>query len=267
MKKQHFLILFMLLGLALQAQTTGTFNFTFTTPKHTTGNYNNNTTGMYVLAVWIETQSGTFIKTKMRNWGGNTSDHLPTWKTKATGTGTSANTTDAVTGSTFTTFAPHTITWDGKNVNGALNGTLVADGAYRVCIQLCWGHTTNTVTRYFNFTKGPTADVQTPAADANFTNISLNWTPTLDTPSTDNLPQFTVYPNPSKGVFTINAKNEIKTIRVFNINGAVVYDETITADAATELNKTIDLTAVAPGAYIMELSNQYGTQTEKIMKE
>ncbi|OYU85774.1 MAG: hypothetical protein CFE24_00795 [Flavobacterium sp. BFFFF2] len=260
MKKQHFIILTLLLGFAIQAQTAGALTFTFTNPMHSTGNYETN--GRYALAVWIETQSGTFIKTKIRYWGTKTNDHLGTWKTKAT-----SNTTDAVTGSTSTNFAAKTITWDGKNVSGTVNGTLVADGAYRVCIQECWGHATATVTRYFNFTKGPTADVQTPAADANFTNISLNWQPTLDTPSTENLPQFTVFPNPSKGIFTINTKNDIKTIRVFNINGAVVYDETITEPAAIELNKTIDLSNVAPGAYIMELSNQYGTQTEKIMKE
>ncbi|NBX28636.1 MAG: hypothetical protein EBR55_10435 [Chitinophagia bacterium] len=60
------------------AQTQGTLTWSFTPTSHTgfAGTRN-------VLAVWIETSTGTFVKTKMRYVGGGTDDHLPTWAAKA----------------------------------------------------------------------------------------------------------------------------------------------------------------------------------------
>lgn len=258
------LYLFMVLALGLQnsvfAQTPGTLTFTFTTPKHTSGNYQ--TDGRYVLAVWIETQTGTFIKTKMRYWGGNTNDHLPTWQTKSGG-----NTTDATTGSTLTTFVAKTVTWDGKNVNGTANGTLVADGAYRVAVQITWGHGSATATRYFNFTKGPNADVQTPTADTNFTGISLNWQPTMDTGSASVLPSLTCFPNPTHDRIQLEGENGLKSIRMFNLQGEVVFEEVLTTVIEGHYSKNIDMSSMAAGTYMIEVSNGQGIYTDKIIKE
>ena len=95
------------------------------------------TNGAYVLAVWIETSTGTFVKTKLRYVGGGTDDHLATWgkaagcvNTTAVTATTGCNVTDATTGATQTTFPSRTVTWDGKNTNGTANGTTVADGTY-----------------------------------------------------------------------------------------------------------------------------------------
>ena len=175
MKKIFTTVFTICLSVGLFAQTAGTLTFTFTQVAHSPcyqSNYN-------VLAAWIETSSGTFVKTKLRYCcGGNTLDHLPTWSVNAGGTSSNssaANKTDATTGSTLHGFGTKTFTWDGKNVNGTSNGTLVADGTYKVAIQETWNHGGgNTVTTYYTFTKGPAADHQTPATDANFSTISLD---------------------------------------------------------------------------------------------
>jgi hypothetical protein len=251
----------------LKAQTAGTLTFTFTTPKHTTGNYV--TDGRYVLAVWIQTSTGAFVKTKMRNCAlGSTEDHLPTYGTNCGATAancmTGGNITDGTSGATLTTFVAKTITWDGKNVSGAANGTLVADGAYRVAVQETWGHGASTAIRYFNFTKGPAADVQTPTADTNFTNISLNWSPTLANDTFSLSPSVVIYPNPTNGVVNIDLKNEVKNIRVINILGEIVYDEKVEAYAA-DSTKTLDLSNLTNGMYIVNVTNEYGSSNHKIV--
>jgi hypothetical protein len=259
----NLLGLFLLTSLAstMNAQTAGTLTFTFTAPKHTTGNYETN--GRYVIAVWIEsctpcgTTAGTstFVKTKLRRWAGGTNDHLPTWVSKS-----GQSVVDATTGATSTTFTTQTVTWNGTNVAGAV----VADGSYRVAVQETWGHGTATATRYFPFTKGTATDSQTPTADTNFTAMTLDWTPALAVENFDTTPNVVVYPNPSKGVFNIDFKNQVKNIKVVNVMGQVVYSETIDADFA-ETTKKIDLSSFSSGVYMIDVTNDKGTSTYKVL--
>lgn len=241
------------------SQTTGNLSFTFACPKHTTGNYETN--GRYALAVWIESGTGTFIKTKIINWGGinsNTSDHLAGatgWKIKS-----AMNVVDATSGATSTNFTSRTVTWNGTNVAGAV----VADGAYRIAIQQTWGHQTNTVIRYINFTKGPAADNQTPTADTNFTSISLNWAPTLATENFSNKPEFVVYPNPSRGIFNLEFKNEVTNITVVDVLGKTVFEE---KNDASTVSKSIDLSGFENGVYIIKVTNGTEFTDYKILLE
>lgn len=238
------------------AQTTGTLNFTFTCPKHASGNYATN--GRYALAVWIETSSGSFVKTKIINWGGsnsNTGDHLPTWTTKS-----NLNAVDATSGATSTNFASRTVTWNGTNVAG----TVVPDGAYRVAIQECWGHSTNTVTRYINFTKGTAINAQTPTADTNFTGLSLTWSPTLATENFSSKPELVVYPNPSNGIFNLEFKNEVTNITVIDMLGKTVLEE---KNEVSVLSKSIDLSSFQNGVYIIRVSNGTESSEYKVLLE
>ena len=251
------------------AQTAGTMTFTFTTPKHTSGNYVSD--GRYVLAVWIEScttcgagttvGTSTFVKTSLRYWAGGTNDHLPTWNTKSAGSTTGAQ----ATGSTQTTFTARTVTWDGKNAAGT---AVAADGNYRVCVQETWGHGTATATRYFPFVKGTASYTNTTdvTADTNFTGITLNWVPTALTAETfANNPEAVVYPNPTKGVFTIDFKNEIKSIKVVNLLGEVVYNEQIDAATADTTSRKIDLSSFSNGVYIVNVSNDNGETSYKVV--
>jgi Secretion system C-terminal sorting domain len=276
MKNSYKLVVIALLvcfSTSLKAQTAGTMSFTFTTPKHTTGNYETN--GRYVLAVWIEScgttascgagttvGTSTFVKTNYRYWSGSTNDHLPTWNSKSAGSIVGA--VAAGTGATQTLFTARTFTWDGKN---AAATALLADGYYRVCIQETWGHGTATATRYFPFTKGTatytnTADV---AADTNFTGISLTWTPQVAANSDFNKgPEVVVYPNPSKGIFNLDLKSQINNITVVNTLGAIIYEENIDK-SSTETTKSIDLSNYTNGVYFINVSDDNGSSNYKVI--
>lgn len=233
------------------AQTPGTLTFTFTQVAHSpcySGSKN-------VLAVWIQNSAGAFVKTKLRNVGSGTKDHLPTWAVNSGGTAANAiaaacNVTDATTGATLTSFGTKTIVWDGKNVVGAVNGTTVPDGVYKVTIQSTWNHGSgSTVTSSFTFTKGPVADHQTPANTASFSGITLDWVPTVA--GVDEIasgPEINVYPNPTAGLFNVDF-DKATNITVMNLLGSVVYNEKIEDNAPG--TKSIDLNSFANGIYFI----------------
>lgn len=259
-------ILLVLIATTAEAQTPGQLVFKVTTPVHTTGNYTSN--GRYVFAVWIEscttcgsgTTAGTstFVRTMNRYWGPVVTDHLPTWAAKSGG-----SVVGAITGSTLNTWGEKTITWDGKNDTET---TLLPDGNYRICVQETWGHQTATVTRYFPFVKGPVTDNQMPIADSNFTSISLDWAPLLLTTAafSDRNPEALVYPNPTKGIFNVDYKNDVTKISVVNILGAIVY-ETLIETTATQNSLKIDLSKYASGEYIVLVANDKGSSSYKVL--
>jgi hypothetical protein len=265
------------LSTSLNAQTAGTMSFTFTTPKHTTGNYVSD--GRYHLAVWIEScatcgagttvGTSTFVRTKIR-YAQAEVDHLPTWAGKCgcasttNALGAACNITNATTGATQTTFNARTITWDGTN---ALGTTLLADGNYRVCIQETWGHGSATATRYFPFTKGTTTFTNTTdvASDTNFTGISLTWTPQVAANSDFSKgPEVVVYPNPSKGIFNLELKSQVNNITVVNALGAIIYEENIDK-SSTETTKSIDLSTYTNGVYFINVSDDNGSSNYKVI--
>ncbi len=240
----------------VSAQTAGTLTFKFT-PVTMSPGYSGTKN---VLAVWIETNTGTFIKTRMRYWGSGTNDHLPTWNTSS-----KANTTDATTGATLSSFTAKSITWDGKT-GPAATATIVADGSYRVAVQETWNHgTSGTVTNYYTFTKGNTTVNLVPANSANFTGLSLVWTPaavvTGVNESNSENSEIVVYPNPTNGIFNVDFK-EANNIKVVNTLGTVVYDEKI--DQFTAGTKSIDLSNFANGIYMINVSNGERSSNRKV---
>jgi hypothetical protein len=255
--------LILMASISINAQTVQSRTFTFTEASHAS-TYNGN--AQHVLAVWIEQgsgSSGTFIVTKFKYVGGGTSDHLPTWASKAsagvttTATSTSCNTTTATTGATLSAWSTKTVTWDGKNAAG----TLVADGNYQFVVQSTWNHgTTGTAIRYFPFVKGPGATNPTFIDDANYTGI----TAILSSPSFSIKPEVSIYPSPTNGILNMDFKNEVNNIRIINILGKVVYNEKVTEDL-TNGNKRIDLTNLVGGIYIVSVSNDNGTSITKVV--
>ena len=194
-----------------------------------------------VLAVWIQDNSGNFIKTRLRFWGMGTKDHLSTWNNKSGG-----NVVDAITGATLTSsttptaFGTKTVIWDGKDVNG----NLVPDGTYTVWIESAWqgnlSYGAHNELAFFAFTKGFTADHRTFTGDNYLTNISIDWVPSAaGFPTVDVKPSFQVGPNPVTNVLNINYKNvnqqntvfelfdvqgkKVKTIRLKTGNGTTSF--------------------------------------------
>jgi len=73
---------------------------------------------------------------------------------------------------------------------------------------------------------------------------------------------FSVYPNPSNGVFRINSKSttEIYGIQIFNINGGFVYH----AKSSSEI---IDISNYPSGVYFIKIETSEGIVTQKIIKQ
>lgn len=260
------------------AQTAGTLTFSFNQPVPTSPapTY----AGRCVTAVWIENSAGAFIKTKMRYVGSSTKDHLPTFAAKAGGVlsnalGTTVNVTDATTGATLKSttnpvgFGAHSFVWDGKNVNGAANGVTVPDGAYKVWIESAWvdtGSNNHQELSSYSFTKGPTSAITTANGDAYVNTIVMNWAAS-GLSVKDNVSPNTkvvIYPNPTHGQFTMEFKNEIKNIKVSNMLGQVIYDENVEQSAAGT-SKNMDLSRFENGIYLINVSNNDGTSTYKVV--
>ncbi len=247
------------LSMSVKGQTAGTFSFTVNQTTHST-TYSGT---KRCLAIWIEYNATgttwTFVKSLLVRGKNTQSNHLPTWNTAAAG-----NVTGITTTSTLSSMAATTVTWDGKNVSGVL----VADGNFRVAVQETWDHgTAGTATKYITFAKGPTAIASTPVtADTNFTGMSYSWTPVPLAIADFNLnPEVVVYPNPSNGVFNLNFKNEVKNVKVVNLLGATIYNENISSDENAKSSKRIDLSSYANGEYIINVTNDNGTSTYKVL--
>jgi len=244
----------------LSAQTGGTLTLSFTQKPHTSYEATNN-----VMAVWIQTSTGTFVKTRTRNAGGGTSDHLPVWATNAGGSAgnclaANCNVLGAITGATLNNFSTRNFSWDGTNASG----NLVADGTYKITVESTWNHgSTATTTRSFTFVKGTVADVQTPAADANFTGISLAWNPAgagVEEKTSDLI--VSIKPNPSLiGVFNVEFNYAIR-VSAINLAGEEVYTEDVQMN---EVSKTVNLSNLTSGIYFICVTNGTSVSKHKVV--
>ena len=225
-----------------KAQTAGTFTFTINPIAHS-GSYG----AKHVAAIWIENSTGTFIKTKLRQSSGSTIDHLGTWTSKS-----SSNVVDATTGSTLTTYTPITVKWDGTNVSKAV----VADGDYKVWIEMAWDNSktsAKTVTS-FTFTKGPSTAHLTSANTSLFTDIVLDWIPLatgIETISQTN--KVSVFPNPTNGLINLDLKLAASacSIQIANTTGTIIYEEKVAK--GTVGVKSVDLSKYPNGIYLINI--------------
>ena len=73
-----------------------------------------------------------------------------------------------------------------------------------------------------------------------------------------------VYPNPSKGSFSVSIKNLKGNVplKIFNAIGELVYQTTLSADA-----QTINLTGHAKGIYFVKVYGAESVYTNKIIIE
>jgi polyhydroxybutyrate depolymerase len=73
--------------------------------------------------------------------------------------------------------------------------------------------------------------------------------------------EFSVYPNPSAGQFTIELENfDNTTIKVYDILGSLVYSET-----ATALNNVMDVSFLSNGSYIVEVNQSNYSKTQSVI--
>jgi hypothetical protein len=71
-----------------------------------------------------------------------------------------------------------------------------------------------------------------------------------------------VYPNPSNGIITITANEAITKVYVTDLSGKMITEVT-----ANGPKLDIDLSAYAPGAYVLRIATASGVQMVKVVKE
>jgi hypothetical protein len=182
MKKSILLFLFFM-GVAtiMIAQTKGVLTVSFTTKSAASTNMQTNFSGGHggsrsyapknILAVWVEDNSGKFVKTLIIN-AARYKTFLTSWKNSTSAAGSVFNSVDALTGATNSNHGTRTSIWDGTDYEGKL----VPDGTYKVCMELTETNSTGNFVSY-TITKGKTADVQKPADMTSFSAILLKWEP------------------------------------------------------------------------------------------
>ena len=256
----------LLLGFAftalLKSQTPGTLKFSATLTSHN-GRYGSS----HVVAVWIEDNSGNFVKTRLRmaNTNHTINNHLQVWKANS-----KLNVTDATTGATLRSYSsPLTVAWDGTDVSG----NVVADGTYKLFIEESWDEgSSGTSSSSVSFTKDTTSQNLSPANTANFTNMSLSWTPGNVSAITEvglNDNELKIYPNPSNGTVFISSSvlTDISLIEVRNISGSLVENYRI--DKNIVGTKELDLTSFPKGVYFISVysEDERTVLTKKIILE
>lgn len=200
-----------------------------------------------IVAVWIETNSGTFVKT-LYAYTGQWKTHLNTWQASS-----NYNTTDAITGATYSSHTTRNYTWDGQNTSGAA----VADGTYKLRIELTDKNGTGNYTTY-SFVKSTAPQTITPANVSSFSNVTIIWTPDLSDIAPESSEElFDVFPNPTSGVININGKN-IKSVEILNITGQLIVKGKMTS---------ADISAQPNGLYFIKVTDENGSYTRKIMKQ
>ncbi|MBN2766893.1 MAG: DUF2271 domain-containing protein [Bacteroidia bacterium] len=137
------------------------------TVQLTTSTYNGEYSPEHVLAIWIESNNGTFVKS-LKVGAAERKKYLTNWL----GSTSSGNTTDAVTSATLRNHVTHNLNWDGTDVKGAV----VGDGSYKLCVEFTEDDRTGKYTT-FAFTKGVEKDQQTPSAVSGVSNVQITWTP------------------------------------------------------------------------------------------
>lgn len=72
---------------------------------------------------------------------------------------------------------------------------------------------------------------------------------------------FKCYPNPAKDVINVQSVDDLSSIRIFNVNGQIVYSEYTNASKS----QTIDISSFEKGVFFMELSTEVETKMLKIV--
>lgn len=248
MKQFLFIVILVLAGFQLWAQTAGNLNFSVTTAS-AGGNY----APRNVFVVWIEDASGNFVKTLSAN-AEKRIQYLYKWSAVTSAKSSQYNRIDAVTGATYSNHGTRTGKWNGTDYKK----NIVADGTYYVCFELTDKHAQGNYSR-FAFTKG--ADNKTtPSNAAGFSNIAIQWTAT-GTTAAETIKmgdEITIFPNPAKNIFYIKGNN-ISEIEILNLAGALVIKNTTTT--------RIDMTGQKNGIYLVRFKQGNSIIVKKLVKE
>lgn len=249
MLKYFFVALFLLLLGNAIAQSEGELKVTVTTSKAGGGYAPKN-----IVAIWIEKDSGGFVKTLLA-YADKRKSHLNNWEKATIDAGFAYNTTDAITGATRSNHNTYNCTWNGTNYERIL----IADGQYKLCMELTDKNATGNYAS-FSFSKTGESVKLTPDNVTSFSNILMEWTPKQTSTSVELMTNsdLQVYPSPTNGIIEING-SDILSVKVTSLNGKTVYD-------TNNNNYPIDLTKQPNGVYFVYIKTAKETWVRKIIK-
>ena len=243
---------FCIIGLLIMVSTTLSGQTVTFSAKTVTdnGTYSPN----HVLAIWVEDNSGNFVKT-LKLSASKRIQYLYTWNSKSGG-----NVVDAVTGASLTQHATHTVQWNGTNASRQP----VPSGNYKIVMEFTDQHFQGPV---FSFTFPLVNSVQQfqPPDQTYFKSISFSLTPVVTTidPVEQNS-EFLVYPNPNSGHFYLKTNASSIQNNLFNIydpSGKQVFSGH--TDHQKEIK--VEIPGAGKGIYLLELKQDRNTQAVKVI--
>ncbi len=219
-----------------------------------------------IVAIWVEDKDSNFIITRLlraeerKQW-------LLTWNDKSKG-----STVDATTGATLGSHQTHTVAWDCKDESG----TVVEDGDYKIVVEFTEAHAQGPLTSVA-FTKGPTAEVITPADETNFVDMRLEYTvPTTDIADVlAGNQELKIFPNPFTDLasmkFNVPETSPIE-FRVYNLKGMLLRYVSYTPGSTGEQTFQWDGTDEAgdplpAGTYLLQIRQANKAFSGQIIKK
>jgi hypothetical protein len=147
-----------------------------------------------------------------------------------------------------------------RNLSNSSEKLVLADG---------FGNVIDTV-EYFDKSPWPDADgsgnylqLISTALD---NNVASSWIASsgesLSTTSFSNATRLSIYPNPARNSITIDSDTMIKSIKILNVLGAVIYK------SQPKSNKvTVDIESYTSGVYMISVDDAFGATTKKFIKQ
>jgi len=231
----------------IMAQSTGTLQIT-TTTSNAGGNY----APKNIVAVWVETENGQFVKT-LAAYANSRKTHLNTWETSTTNAGSVYNTVDAVTGATRKSHGTISCSWNGTDYKG----NEVEDGTYKLRFELTDKNSTGNFAS-FPFSKSSVIQKLTPANVPSFASTSIIWEPLVPTGFEAISQQKEVIINyePSSGLLSVSG-GSVQRIEIYNLAGQLVLKNQSSVSNISDFQN---------GAYIINVKTDNGNFSRKIIK-
>jgi len=241
------LILLVFLSTIVISQTQGSLDVSVTTSS-AGGNY----APRNILAIWIENENGTFVKTLMA-YAATYKTHLNNWEASTTAAGSPFNVVDAISGPSLTNHGTRQCTWNAKN----FLGNLMPDGNYKLCFELTDKNATGNYS-FFPFTKDSNQITLTPPNVPSFSAINIKWNPqTTSIENQNSISAIKVFPNPTSDFVNVQVNNLI-SLQLFDLAG-----NNISISNA----EILDLRKLASGIYLLKIETKENTFYRKIIKK
>lgn len=233
-------------NISLFSQTYGHLNVSVST-SDAGGNY----APRNIVAIWVEDDSGNFVKTLMA-YAQNRRTHLNNWQASTSQAGTEYNAVDAVIGATRNSHATRDCLWNGLDYNQ----NLMPDGNYLLWMELTDKNNTGNYSS-FEFAKGEDMQELLPTDVPGFSNISIVWEPSgTGVLEYDDQNNYNINNNPGNGLFEVSG-HQFDKIDVYSISGQYIHSFD---------QKLIDISDQKNGIYLLKIQDSDDLRIIKVLK-